>query len=59
MTSLKSKGFFSKFYSLLPIIVLYVSVLNEFDFNYLNLDFFSQILSFIFFPFLKIQSLYS
>ena len=41
MTSLKSKGFFSKFYSLLPIIVLYVSVLNEFDFNYLNLDFFS------------------
>ena len=41
MTSLKSKGFFSKFYSLLPIIVLYVSVLNEFDFNYLNLKYFS------------------
>ena len=31
MTSLKSKGFFSKFYSWLPIVVLYVSVLNEFD----------------------------
>ena len=41
MTSLKSKGFFSKFYSWLPIVVLYVSVLNEFDVNYLDLDFFS------------------
>ena len=38
---LKSKGFFSKFYSWLPIVVLYVSVLNEFDVNYLDLDFFS------------------
>ena len=41
MTSLKSKGFFSKFYAWLPIVVLYVSVLNEFDVNYLDLDFFS------------------
>mgnify|MGYP001239312843 CR=1 FL=1 len=41
MTSLKSKGLFSKFYSWFPIIALYVSVLNEFDFNYLDLDFFS------------------
>ena len=41
MISLKSKGFFSKFYAWLPIVVLYVSVLNEFDVNYLNLDFFS------------------
>ena len=41
MTSLKSKGFFSNFYSWLPIVVLYVSVLNEFDVNYLDLDFFS------------------
>ena len=41
MNSLKSKSFFTKFYSWLPIIVLYVSVLNEFDFNYLDLDFFS------------------
>ena len=41
MTSLKSKGFLSKIYSFLPIIVLYVSVLNEFDVNYLDLDFFS------------------
>ena len=41
MTSLKSKGFFSKFYAWLPIIILYVSVLNEFDLNYLNIDYFS------------------
>ncbi|MDC1112351.1 rod shape-determining protein MreD [Candidatus Pelagibacter sp.] len=41
MISLSTKGFFSKFYSWLPIVLLFVSVLNEFDFNYLNLDYFS------------------
>ena len=41
MTSLKTRGFYYKVYSLLPIIFLYVSVLSEFDFNYLNLDYFS------------------
>ncbi len=41
MTSLKTRGFYYKIYSLLPLIVLFVSVLNEFDFNYLNLDYFS------------------
>jgi rod shape-determining protein MreD len=41
MTSLKTRGFYFKVYSLLPIIFLFISVLNEFDFNYLNLDFFS------------------
>ena len=41
MTSLTSKGFFSKSYSWLPIIILFISVLNEFDFNYLNLEYFS------------------
>ena len=30
-----------KLYSWLPIIVLYISVLNEFDLNYLNIDYFS------------------
>ena len=30
-----------KLYTWLPIIVLYISVLNEFDFNYLNIDYFS------------------
>ena len=41
MTSLKTRGFYYKVYSLLPIIFLFVSVLNEFDLNYLNLDYFS------------------
>ena len=41
MTSLKSRGLYHKLYSLLPIIILFVSVLNEFDLNYLNLDYFS------------------
>ena len=41
MTSLKARSFYFKVYSLLPIIFLFVSVLNEFDFNYLNLDYFS------------------
>ena len=41
MTSLRSKGIFFKIYSWLPLIVLIISVLNEFDLNYLNLDYFS------------------
>tara|TARA_B100001121_G_C18383939_1_gene477541 strand:- start:3 stop:509 length:507 start_codon:yes stop_codon:yes gene_type:complete len=41
MTSLKTRGFYYKVYSLLPIIILFISVLNEFDFNYLSLDYFS------------------
>ncbi len=30
-----------KLYTWLPIIILYISVLNEFDLNYLNIDYFS------------------
>ena len=41
MINLKTKGFYYKVYALLPIIILFVSVLNEFDLNYLNLDYFS------------------
>ena len=41
MTSLKTRGFYFKVYALLPIILLFISVMNEFDFNYLNLDYFS------------------
>ena len=41
MTSLKTRGFYFKVYSFLPIIFLFISVLNEFDFNYLNIDYFS------------------
>ena len=41
MSSLRTKGSFIKLYSWLPIIILFISVLNEFDLNYLNLDYFS------------------
>ena len=41
MVSLRSKNQLFKFYSWLPITLLIVSVLNEFDFNYLQLDYFS------------------
>ena len=41
MASLRTKGSFLKLYSWLPILILYISVLNEFDFNYLNLEYFS------------------
>ena len=41
MSSLRSKGSFFKFYSWAPLIILYISVLNEFDLNYLDLKFFS------------------
>ena len=41
MESLKTKGLFFRLYAWLPIILLIVSVLNEFNFNYLNLEYFS------------------
>ena len=41
VANLKTKGTFSKLYTWLPIIFLFVSVLNEFDFNYLKLEYFS------------------
>ena len=41
MVSFKTKGSYFKLYSWLPIIILIISVLNEFDFNYLNLKYFS------------------
>ena len=41
MSSLRSKGFLFKLYSWLPLIILLTSVLNEFDLNYLNLNYFS------------------
>ena len=33
--------FLNKLFELVPIILLYISVLNEFDFNYLEITFFS------------------
>ena len=41
MASLTSNSSFSKLYSWIPITILFISVLNEFDLNYLNLPYFS------------------
>ena len=41
MIKLEKKNYFYKVYTWLPIIILYISVLNEFDLNYLNIDYFS------------------
>ena len=41
MVDISSRNRLNKFYSWLPIILLIVSVLNEFDFNYLQLEYFS------------------
>jgi len=41
MVKLNSRNPLNKFYSWLPISLLIISVLNEFDFNYLQLDYFS------------------
>ena len=41
MASLNKSTFLKSFLSYLPIIFLFFSVFNEFDFNYLNLDYFA------------------
>ena len=57
MASLKTKKSFSKFYTWLPMILLFVSVLNEFDFNYLNLEYFSFNFPFILIFFFTLKGL--
>ena len=41
MSSLNKSPFFKIFLSYIPILVLFFSVFNEFDFNYLKLDYFA------------------
>ena len=41
MASLNKSTFFRSLLSYMPIILLFFSVFNEFDFNYLKLDYFS------------------
>ena len=41
MIKFEKNNYLYKIYKWLPIIVLYISVLNEFDLNYLNVDYFS------------------
>ena len=41
MSALNKSSFLKIFLSYLPLIILFFSVFNEFDFNYLNLDYFA------------------
>tara|TARA_B100001093_G_scaffold4938_1_gene5056 strand:+ start:1339 stop:1845 length:507 start_codon:yes stop_codon:yes gene_type:complete len=41
MIKFEKKNYLYKVYSFLPIIILFTSVLNEFDFNYLDIDYFT------------------
>ena len=41
MIRCQKKNLLYKIYSWLPILALFISVFNEFDFNYLNIDYFS------------------
>ena len=41
MIKFVKQNYLYKIYSWLPIIVLYISVLNEFDLNYLKIEYFS------------------
>ena len=47
MTELKNKNIIRKILSSIPIILLFVSVLNNYDFNYLGLKYFSFNFSYI------------
>ena len=41
MIRFQKKNLLYKIYAWLPLLVLFISVFNEFDFNYLNIDYFS------------------
>ena len=47
MTKLKSKNFIKKILSQIPLFLLFASVLNNYDFNYLELKYFSFNFSYI------------
>jgi rod shape-determining protein MreD len=47
MTELRDKSFFRKLLSQIPLILLFISVLNNYDFNYLGLKYFSFNFSYI------------
>ena len=47
MTELRNKNFIRKILSQAPLVLLFVSVLNNHDFNYLNLEYFSFNFSYI------------
>ena len=48
MIRFQKKNLFYKIYTWLPILALFISVFNEFDFNYLNIDYFLVFLAVLF-----------
>ena len=53
MIKFEKNNYLYKLYKWLPIVILYISVLNEFDLNYLNIDSFSYIAVCIFASYLR------
>ena len=47
MTEIRNRTFIKKILSQTPLILLFTSVLNDFDFNYINLEYFSFNFSYI------------
>jgi rod shape-determining protein MreD len=47
MTELRNKNYIRKILSQVPLILLFISVLNNFDFNYLGLKYFSFNFSYV------------
>ena len=47
MTELRNKNFIRKILSQAPLLLLFVSVLNDYDFNHLNFEYFSFNFSYI------------
>ena len=58
MIRLQKRNSIYKLYSWLPVIVLYISVLNEFDLNYLNIDYFSFNFPFILIFYFSLKEYY-
>ena len=55
MTKFKHNKFFNRFLTFVPIILLFTSVLNKFDFNNLGLDYFSFNFSYILIFYLSLK----
>ena len=55
MSSLNKNSFLEIFLSYLPIVMLFFSAFNDFDFNYLKLDYFSFNFIFLLIFFLDIK----
>ena len=56
MTSLRNKNFIKKILSNAPLILLFVSVLNNYDFNHLGLKYFSFNFSYILIFYFSLKS---